>query len=86
MSENILTIEDLKFLEILHSQFGLNCLRFDENGIKTNENSKIATEMENNSFNDIDQLTEITKKLKFRLDSNFQLHFSNGFNFEAKRI
>ena len=86
MSENILTIEDLKFLEILHSQFGLNCLRLDENGIKTNENSKIATEMENNSFNDIDQLTEITKKLKFRLDSNFQPHFSNGFNFEVKRI
>jgi hypothetical protein len=86
MSENILTIEDLKFLEILHSQFGLNCLRLDENGIKTNENSKIATEMENNSFNDIDQLTEITKKLKFRLDSNFQLHFSHGFNFEVKRI
>ena len=86
MSENILTIEDLKFLEILHSQFGLNCLRLDENGIKTNENSKIATEMENNSFNDIYQLTEITKKLKFRLDSNFQLHFSHGFNFEVKRI
>lgn len=86
MSENILTIEDLKFLEILHSQFRLNCLRFDENGIKTNENSKIATEMENNSFNDIDQLTEIKKKLKFRLDSNFQLHFSHGFNFEVKRI
>ena len=86
MSENILTIEDLKFLEILHSQFGLNCLRFDENGIKTNENSKIATEMENNSFNDIDQLTEITKKLKFRLEYKSQLHFSNAFNFEENRI
>jgi hypothetical protein len=86
MSENILSIEDLKFLEILHSQFGLNFLRFDENGIKTNENSKIATEIENNSFNNLYHLIEISKKLKFRLDSNFQLNFSHDFNFEVKRI
>ena len=29
MSENILSVEDLKFLEILHTRFGLEYLRFD---------------------------------------------------------
>lgn len=86
MSENILSIEDLKFLENLHTKCGLEFLRFDENGIKTNENSKIANFIEDASFDHKSYLTEISKKLRFRLNSNFQLNFSHDFNFEVVRV
>lgn len=86
MSENILSVEDLKFLEILHTRFGLEYLRFDEDGIKINENSKISKAIENESFDNLCYLNEISKKLKFRLDSNFQLNFSHGFNCEVERV
>ena len=36
MSENILSLEDLKFLEKLHSHYGLQFIRFDDAGIKIN--------------------------------------------------
>ncbi len=86
MSENILSIEDLKFLEILHTKFGLESMRYDENGIQTNDDSEISKAIENQSFENINYLTEISKKLKFRLDSNFQLNFSHGFNFDIVRV
>ena len=62
MSENILSLEDLKFLEILHTRFGLEYLRFDEDGIKINENSKISKAIENESFDNLCYLNEISKK------------------------
>lgn len=62
MSENILSVEDLKFLEILHTRFGLEYLRFDEDGIKINENSKISKAIENESFDNLCYLNEISKK------------------------
>lgn len=86
MSENILSIEDLKFLENLHTKFGLETMRYDDDGIKTNENSKIHKAIENETFENMCYLTEISKKLKFRLDSNFQINFSHGFNFEVERV
>ncbi|UJF29988.1 hypothetical protein L0B70_00910 [Kaistella sp. 97-N-M2] len=86
MSENILSLEDLKFLENLHSKFGLTFLRCDESGIRINEDSKISKAIENESFDRLCYLTEITKKLKFRLDSNFQLNFSNQFNCKVDRL
>ena len=36
MSENILSLEDLKFLEKLHSNYGLQFLRVDDSGIRIN--------------------------------------------------
>lgn len=86
MSENILSLEDLKFLEVLHTKFGLEFLRFDDNGIKTNESSAISKQIENDTFDNIYYLTELSKKLKFRLNSNFQLNFSHGFNFDVVRV
>lgn len=86
MSENILSLEDLKFLEILHTRFGLEFLRFDEDGLKINENSKILKAIENESYDNLCYLNEISKKLKSRLASNFQLNFSHGFNCEVVRV
>jgi hypothetical protein len=65
ISENILSLEDLKFLEILHTRFGLEYLRFDEDGMKINENSKISKAIENESFVNLCYLNKISKKLKF---------------------
>ena len=86
MSENILSVDDLKFLEVLHTKFGLEFLRFDDDGLKTNDGSKISHAIANDSFDNMSLLTEISKKLKFRLDSNFQLNFSKEFNFEVVRV
>lgn len=86
MSENILSLEDLKFLEILHSKFGLQFLRFDEAGFQVNNEEQITKGTENEPFANISYLKEISKKLRIRLDSNFQLNFSSGFNFDLKRI
>lgn len=86
MSENILSLEDLKFLENLHTKFNLTFLRCDESGIKINEDSAISKAVENESFDRMCYLTEISKKLKFRLESNFQLNFSNNFNCKVDRF
>ncbi len=86
MSENILSVEDLKFLEILHSKFGLAYLRFDDIGLAFNNENEILKATANENFNNLGYLTEISKKLKFRLNSNFQLNFSKGFNFDVVRI
>ena len=40
----------------------------------------------NGSFDTMCYLAEISKKLKYRLNSNFQLNFSSGFNFDVVRI
>lgn len=82
MSENILSIEDLKFLENLYFKHGINSLRYDDNGIKTCNNQNIET----NIANDSDYLSEISRKLKFRLNSNFQLNFKSGFHLDVVRI
>ena len=86
MSENILSLEDVKFLEILHTKFGLQFIRCDDSGVKINNEQLIAQATSNQSFDNMFHLAEITKKLKYRLDSNFQLNFSTGLNFHVERI
>lgn len=86
MSENILSLEDLKFLEVLYSKFGLQFLRFDEAGFQVNNEEQIIKATANEPFANISYLKEISKKLRFRLDSNFQLNFSQGFNFDLQKI
>ena len=86
MSENILSLEDVKFLEILHTKFGLQFIRCDDSGVKINNEQMIAKATSNQSFGNMLHLAEITKKLKYRLDSNFQLNFSTGLNFHVERI
>ena len=86
MSENILSLEDLKFLEILHTKFGLEFLRFDDAGIRINDGSVISQAVENESYDRMCYLAEISKKLKFRLGSNFQLNFSHGFDCKVERL
>ena len=86
MSENILSLEDVKFLEILHTKFGLQFIRCDDSGVKINNEQLIAQATSNQSFDNMFHLAEITKKLKYRLESNFQLNFSTGLNFHVERI
>lgn len=86
MSENILSIEDLKFLEILHTKFGLQFLRCDDTGFKINNEKLISRATSNEPFDNMCYLAEISKKLKYRLNSNFQLNFSSGFNFNVERF
>ncbi len=86
MSENILSLEDLKFLEVLHTKFGLQFVRFDEGEIKINNEEQISKSTANEPSDNMYHLREISKKLKFRLNSNFQLNFSKGFNFEVVRF
>lgn len=86
MSENILSLEDIKFLEVLHSKFGLEFIRCDETGIKFNNEKEITKATVNEHFDNLCYLNEISKKLKFRLNSNFQLNFSHGFNFNVERF
>ncbi len=86
MSETILSLEDLKFLEILHTKFGLQFIRCDDAGFKINNEQIISKGTENEPFDNLCYLAEISKKLKYRLNSNFQLNFSNGFNFTVERI
>lgn len=84
MSENILSLEDLKFLETLHSTHGLEFLRFDENGIKINNDEIISDDISRTDY--FNMLSEISKKLKYRLDCNFQLNLSSGFNVNVEKL
>lgn len=86
MSETILSLEDLKFLEILHTKFGLQFIRCDSAGVKFNNEQLISKGTENEPFDNLGYLAEISKKLKYRLNYDFQLNFSNGFNFTVERI
>lgn len=86
MSENILSLEDMKFLEILYTKFGLQFIRYDEKGMKINNEESISNGPAANHQNNIISLTEISNKLKFRLNSNFQLNFSTGFNLNVVRV
>ncbi len=81
MSENILSLEDLKFLEHLYSKHSVQTLRFDENGVTLNNSGVCIKEEAQLTF-----LEEISRKLKFRLQSNCQLNFRSGFNFDVVRI
>lgn len=81
MSENILSLEDLKFLEQLYSKHAIETLRFDENGVTLNNSGLHIEESGQLTF-----LEEISRKLKFRLQSNCQLNFRSGFNFDVVRI
>lgn len=84
MGENILSVEDLKFLENLHSKNGLEFLRVDESGIKINNDEIISDDISRtDNFN---LLSEISKKLKYRLNSNFQMNFKSGFHFDVVRV
>lgn len=84
MSENILSLEDLKFLEKLHSHYGLEFIRFDDAGIKINNQYLLNDDLsKTNHFN---LLNEISKKLKYRLNSNFQMNFTSSFNFDVVRV
>jgi len=84
MSENILSLEDLKFLENLHQKYGIDFLRFDENGIKINNEHIVFDDISNVDY--YNMLTEISKKLKYRLNSNFQMNFSSGFQCDVERL
>ncbi|MBW8361882.1 MAG: hypothetical protein K0M56_06810 [Kaistella sp.] len=84
MSENILSLEDLKFLESLHSRHGLEFIRCDDSGIKINNKILVADNLSNAVI--FNTLTEISKKLKYRLNSNFQLNFSTSFNLDVVRV
>ncbi|WP_226064999.1 hypothetical protein [Kaistella polysaccharea] len=86
MSENILSLEDLKFLEILYHKFGLKFIRCDEGGMKINNEEQIANANSIESYDNMSYLAQISGKLKYRLDSNFQLNFSRGFNFDLQKI
>lgn len=86
MSENILSLEDLKFLEFLHTKFGLQSIRCDDFGLKLNNKLAIGKGTVDQSLDNMRYLAEITKKLKYRLNSNFQLIFSSGLNFDVERI
>lgn len=83
MSENILSLEDLRFLENLYFKQGVQFLRVDEDGIKVDD--QIIAIGADSKF-DINYLSEIAKKMKFRLNSNFQLNISNGFNLHVVRL
>lgn len=84
MGENILSVEDLKFLETLHSKHGLEFLRVDESGIRINNDEIISDDISRtDNFN---LLSEISKKLKYRLNSNFQMNFKSGFHFDVVRV
>ena len=84
MSENILSVEDLRFLENLHSRFGLEFLRYDDSGIRINNDEIIADDLSKADHYNL--LTETSKKLKYRLNSNFQMNFSSGFHFDVVRV
>ena len=84
MSENILSLEDLKFLEKLHSNYRLQFLRVDDSGIRINNDEIILDDISHaDNFN---LLSEISKKLKYRLNSNFQMNFTGGFQFDVVRV
>lgn len=84
MSENILSVEDLKFLEKLHHEHGLEFLKLDESGLKINSDTIISDDFsKTDNFN---LLSEISKKLKYRLNSNFQLNFSSGFRLDVVKF
>ena len=86
MSENILSLEDLKFLEVLYHKHGLEFIKCDEAGIKINNQEQIAQAKSFDSYDNMSYITKISNKIKYRLDSNFQLNFSRGFNFDLQRI
>lgn len=84
MSENILSVEDLKFLERLHSHYGLEFIRFDDSGIKLNNQHLLDDDIAKTDYFNL--LTEISKKLKYRLNSNFQMNFTTSFNLDVVRV
>ena len=84
MSENILSLEDLKFLEKLHSHYGLQFIRFDDAGIKINNQDLLNDDFSKTDYFNL--LNEISKKLKYRLNSNFQMNFTSSFNFDVVRV
>ncbi|WP_332021077.1 hypothetical protein [Kaistella sp.] len=84
MSENILSLEDLKFLEKLHSHYGLEFIRFDDAGIKINNQDLLTDDLSKTDHFNL--LNEISKKLKYRLNSNFQMNFTSSFNFDVIRV
>ncbi|OWK74022.1 hypothetical protein CBW16_00980 [Flavobacteriaceae bacterium JJC] len=84
MSENILSLEDLKFLEKLHSHYGLEFIRFDDSGIKISNQNLLTDDSDKTDYFNL--LNEISKKLKYRLNSNFQMNFSSSFSFDVVRV
>lgn len=78
MSENILSLEDLKYLQELHQKHGIDFIRYDDEGLHTNATVQAPDGMTS--------LEEISKKLKYRLNSNFELNFTDGLQFEVVRV
>ena len=78
MSENILSLEDLKYLQELHQKFGVDFIRYDDEGLHTNTPVQTPERMAS--------LEEISKKLKYRLNSNFELNFTDGLQFDVVRV
>lgn len=86
MSENILSPEDIRFLELLHRKFGLQFLRCDDKGFQINNEQQIAGANAGETHDPMYYLGEISRKLKFRLNSNFQLNLPNESTLEVVRL
>ncbi len=84
MGENILSLEDLKFLEKLHSAYGLEFLRCDDSGIKINNDEIMSDDI--SKIDNFNLLNEISKKLKYRLGGNFLLNLSSGFHINVEKL
>ncbi|SFI07823.1 hypothetical protein [Halpernia frigidisoli] len=82
--ENILSVEDQNFLENIYKNFGVQNIICDESGLNFLENSSPFGFSSNESS--LNYLTQIFKKLKYRMDSNFRMEFySAGFNIAVLR-
>lgn len=84
MSENILSVEDLKFLEQLQNSHGLHTLRYDDGGISINNDAQLSAKITQGEG--YGMLSEIGRKLRYRLDSDFQLNFLDGIRFDVVKL
>lgn len=77
--ENILSVEDQNFLSHINQIYGLENIICDENVLAVEENLSLYEAMFNDSS--FVHLSEILKKLKYRINHSFSLNFSNsGFD------
>mgnify|MGYP000232801780 CR=1 FL=1 len=83
MSENILSVEDLKFLENMYANHGMQCFSMDDEGMKVNQG---FVGSDSNFSGEMPYLSEIARKLKFRLNYNFQVKFSSRSQFDVVRL
>ncbi len=83
MTDTLLSPSDLKFLQSLHSIYGIGYVRWDQSGLDTGKNENFKKKL---SEQGLTQLEQISKRLHYRLDSNFQINFSSQFTFDIIRL